>query len=127
MSSSSVSQVMDGPDALADIDAAAEQEIVAKPRCVIAEVWALKGPHSSKNDGYMHINARVFFNRSDSSWYCRGPVRTKRFKVNSKRQDNTPLTGEEYKAVLASRREEAIHEMKEQQAAQTAAWVIPEW
>ena len=59
MSSPSVSQVMDGPDALPDIDVAAEQEIVAKPRCVIAEVWAIKGPRSSKNDGYMHINAPV--------------------------------------------------------------------
>ena len=58
----------------------------------------------------------VFFNRSDSSWYCRGPLRTKRFKVQSKHQDNTPFTGEEYKAVLFSRREEAVHEMQEQQA-----------
>ena len=43
-------------------------------------------------------------------------MRTKRFKVPSKHQDNTLFTGEEYKAVLASRREEAVHEMKEQQA-----------
>ena len=59
MSSPSVSQVMDAPDALADIDAAAQQEIVAKPRCVIAEVWAIKGPRSSKNDGFIHMNAPV--------------------------------------------------------------------
>ena len=268
MSSPSDSHVIDGSDALPDIGAAAEQENVAKPRCVIAEVWAIKGPRSTKNAGYMHINApvrdidgrrfvtlrmkdewlckfltgkcpstypvagstmlatlrhavqeaqtlgtneimkqsgtksllqaakqsknfgakcakeflksvdvvdiavpscpgsseqthiamlndakilsmeqsadnfdwmykwvetetrqpkrqreedkdrvvSVFFNRSDSSWYCRGPLRTKRFKVQTTHQDNTPFTGEEYKAVLGSRREEAVHEMNEQQA-----------
>jgi len=59
MSSPSDSQTMDRTDALPDIDAAAEQEKVEKHRCVIAEVWAIKGPRSSKNAAYMHINAPV--------------------------------------------------------------------
>ena len=50
---------MDGSDALPDIAAAAEQEMVAEPRCAFAEVWGIKGPRSSKNEGYMHINAPV--------------------------------------------------------------------
>ena len=83
MSSPSDSQIME-PTTSPPSDALpgvwlSEKDIVTKPRCVIAEVWAIKGPHSSKNDGYMHINApvrdidgrRFVMLRMKDDWLCK--------------------------------------------------------
>ena len=58
----------------------------------------------------------VFFSSSESMWYVRGKIKTRKIRVpRCKPGTDEPLSGETYKANIRAMREEAEHEFRKQE------------
>jgi hypothetical protein len=56
----------------------------------------------------------VFWSRTEQSWVCRGPVRTKKFRVQSVGPSGEQIQGESYKRLFLAQKEFALQELHRQ-------------
>ena len=62
----------------------------------------------------------VFWSRSEQSWVCRGPVRTKKFRVQSVGPSGAHIQGEDYKRLFLAQKDFAMQELHRQNQGESA-------
>ena len=62
----------------------------------------------------------VFWSRTEQSWVCRGPVRTKKFRVQSVAPSGEPIQGEDYKRLFLAQKDFAMQELSRQHQGESA-------